>query len=475
MSAHARLGAVLVLLAAGIAAGQATADPAARTADAEATPVLGRTVVCPDVVHDGDRRASAVTAAGAASRTASPLGGSAAALGSAPVVRDLAGGVRGAFVVSAEGSGAGALTAEQTTRTTGGPGRGVAAVTCAAPGTSSWFVGGATTLGSVTELLLVNVEDIPARVDVQVWTASGPVDARPGRGLTVPAGGRLVVPLDRLAPDRDLLTLHAQTTRGRVAAALRVARSDGRTPLGIDWVPPAQPPAGEAVVPGLPAGPGRRTALVTNPGGLDAVVSVELTTDDGQYVPEGLEAVAVPAGTSVAVDLTEQLATTPAAVRVRSDGPPVVAGGVVVDAQSGPIREIAFSASSPALDDLALLADVRLSAPTEVTLLLSALTADAVVDLVPVAAPGDLPATQRVEVPAATTVAVRLSGFLPAGSTGSLGIEVRPVAGQLHAARYSYERGRRGPLSTLLPVTPSRLTVPRPVVVVDPGAGRWGR
>lgn len=469
MSGLARLGVVTVLLAAGVAAGQATAGPAPAAPAPQPVPVAGATAVCPDVLQDGDRGATAVTAGGATTRHAGGLGAAQAALGGAPVVRDLAGAVRGPFVVTATGPTAGALAVEQVTRATGGRRRGVAAVTCPAPGTSSWFVGGATVVGTTSELMLVNLEDVAASVDVRVWTAEGPADSRPGRGVAVPPRSRVVVPIERLAPDHDLLAVHVAAIRGRVASSLRVARSDGRTPLGVDWVPPAQPPAVEVVVPGLPQGPGRRTALLTNPGDVDALASLELTTADGQLVPAGLEDVLVPAGTSVAVDLTAALAQTPAAVRVRTDGVPIVAGAVLVDGRRGPVRDLAFSAGSAPVTSPALLADVRLSRGTEVTLLLSAVSGDAAVDLVPVAAPGALPSPQRVGVPAGTTVAVALSRFV---GTGSLALEVRPVLGAVHAARYSREEGARGPLTALLPLTPGRLVVPRLAVVADPGAGR---
>ena len=469
MSGRARLGTVAALLAAGVAAGQLTMADAPDAAVQQAVPVTSRTVVCPDVRQDGDRGTTTLTAAGGATRTAGPLAGGALALPSDPVLRDLGAGLEGAVhVTRASGDTAGSLVVEQTTRATTGNRRGVAGLTCPTPSADSWFVGGATVVGSVAELLLVNVEATPALVDVEVWTSTGPADPRPGRGLTVPPRSRIAVPLDRLAPDRDLLALHVAATRGRVASALRVVRVDGRTPLGTDWVPQAEPPAREVVVPGLPEGPGRRTALLTNPGERSALVSIELTTDDGQYVPDELATLDVPAGSSVAVDLSELLADGPAALRVRSDGEPVLAGALVVDRQDGSIREIAYAASAPALDSPTLLADVRLSPPTEVFLLLSAVTGDAVVDLVPIAGPDAEP--QRVDVPAATTVAVRLSRFLPPGSTGSLAIEVRPVEGEVHAARYSRERGPRGPLTTLLPLSPGRLTVPRPVVVADPGS-----
>lgn len=461
MTARARVSTVAGLLAVGLALGQATAGPALERREPQQVPVAASTAVCPDVRQEGDRGGTAVTAAGASPERAGPP------REQAPVdAGPLAAQASGAFVV---GAAAGGLVVEQTTRATTGSRRGLASVTCPAPSTAAWFVGGGTVVGSFTELVLVNAGDVPALVDVRVWTSAGPVDPRPGRGLAVPGRTRAVVPLDQLAPDRDLLAVHVQTSRGQVAPALRVVRSDGRTTLGTDWVPPTTAPARDVVVPGLPQGPGRRTALLTNPGSTDAVAALALTTADGQVA---LDPVPVAAGTSVGVDLSAQLAGTPAALTVRSDGPPLLAGAVVVDRQDGPVREIAYAAGTFAFGGTALLADVRLSPPTEVTLLLSAVEGDAVVDLVPLAAPGTLPAPQRVEVPAATTAAVRLSRFLPPGSAGSLTVEVRPVSGEVHAARYVRERGADGPLTTLLPVVPPTRTLPRPVVVADPGAGR---
>jgi hypothetical protein len=467
MTARARVGAVAVLLAAGAAFGQATARTAPQPPAPQQVSVVAGTAVCPDVRQEGDRGATAVTAAGASGRTAGGLRGRAVQLPDGPVAADLAA-TAGPVVVTAEGEGSGSLVVEQTTRATGGSRRGLAALACPGPTTSAWFVGGGTVVGSYAELLLVNAGDVPALVDVSVWTADGPADPRPGRGISVPARTRAALPLDRLAPDRDLLALHVQATRGQVAPALRVVRSDGRVPLGTDWVPAGLPPARQLLVPGLPDGPGRRTALLANPGPDDATAQLELLTEDGQ-VP--LEPVAVPAGTSIAVDLSEPLADTAAALRVRADVP-LLAGASAVDRQDGPVREISFTASTDAVRRTTRLADVRLSAPTEVTLLLTATGQDAVVDLVPVGAPGELPERQQVTVPAATTVAVRLSRFLPPGSAGSLSIEVRLVQGQVHAARYARERGTRGPLTTLLPLRPQRDTVPRPRVVADPGAGR---
>jgi hypothetical protein len=395
---------------------------------------VAATVVCPDAGRAGTTIGA--TAPGA-EVTGGPLGAPAGVL--PPVLSGLP---DGAHVLTARGAGAGGLLVEQRTRTASGPGRGASALVCPAPAAAAWFVGGATTVGTSSELVLVNVEDVPAVVDLRVWTADGPADLRPGRATVVPARSRVVVPVDRLAPDRDLLALHVDAVRGRVASALRVVRADGRTPLGTDWVPAGLPPARELVVPGLTAGPGRRTALLTNPGQDDAVVRLELVTGDGSTVPDGGEAVSVPAGTSVAVDLSAALATTRAALRVTSDGAPVLAGALLVDGD-GAARDAAWAAATPPLAGV-----VQLPAPPpapKATLLLSAPAGDAVVQL----------GGARVEVPSGTTVEVPLTAAT----------SLRVLTGPVHAARWAVEAGARGPLTTLLPVLPARLDVRRPVVL----------
>lgn len=483
------------LLVAVVGAGQVMSpEPAPVRASAEA-PVLGVTAVCPDLRQDGPLRTR--VSAGAAEGPAGPGSVTARLLrdrrpaAALPVTRpgQVAIGVADeldgdALVVRGTGALAPALEVEQVTRGERGSQRGFAALRCEAPRTDAWYVGGSTRVGEGALLLLVNPDDSPAVVDVRVWTSTGPVDARPGRGIAIGPRARTALQLDTLAPDRDLLAVHVTAVRGRFAGGLRHVRFDGQVPRGVDWVPRSEPPAREVVVAGLPAGPGRRALLVSNPGEDDTTVSVELVTDDGQVLPPELQALAVPAGTTVAPDLSTLLADTPAAVRVRSEGGPVLAAGFVNDAlfeqgrPSGPVRELSYAAATLPLSGPALLTDVVLEPPVESTLLVSALAGDARVVVTPVPVVGDpaeLPAAKTVEVPAGRTVALRLSTFLPPGSTGRLALDVRttPGSGPVHAARYLRERGTTGPLTTVLSLAGARARVPRPVVLRDPlvGAG----
>ncbi len=486
---------VVAVLAAGITADALVPRPSSARPTARTVPVIGAEAVCPDLrqgatlttrVSAGVALADQIAVGEVGSLTAQPLRATAGSSAPAalPLTRSgqvavgLATEVDGdALVVRADGPVAAGLELEQVTRGEVGSERGLAGLRCARPSTLAWFVGGASTVGDASLLVLANTDDVPAVVDVTVWTADGPVDPRPGLGLSVAPHARAAVRLDELAPDKALLALRVVAQRGRVASALRHVRFDGLTPRGVDWVPRALAPSTTVVVPGFPQGPGRRVVLVTNPGADPTVVSLRLTESDRQGVPAGLDAIDVPAGTTVATDITALTDRSPVAVTVTSDGGPVLAGGFVYDAQGrSPVKDFAYAGSGAPLDGPALLTDVVIDRPTESTLLLSAPDGDATVSVRPVPVlgqDGPLPSARQVVVKAGRTVGVRLSTFLPPGATGQLAVEVlpQPGSGPVYAARYLRERGDRGPLTTLLTLQGAAQRVPVPGVRADSMVG----
>jgi hypothetical protein len=483
---------VVALLTSGVAAAQAfPTEGSGRRTTASTAAVIGASAICPDLRQDRDvvrTRVSAgvaVAAKGVRGKgllEAQPLS-STKAPALLPVDRpgevavDLGSTLSGdALEVTARGPLAAGLELEQVTRGEGGSARGLAGLRCQAPTTSAWFVGGATKVGDSMTLVMANPDDTPALVDVQVWTSTGAADPRPGRGISIPPRTRAAMPLDQIAPDKESLAIHVLVQRGRVAAAVRHARLDGKTPKGVEWLPQAQPPATTVVVPGLPKGPGRRILSVTNPGADPTIVSLQLTTPDGQFVPTGMDAIDVPAGTTVSTELAPLTDKNPATVKVVSDGGPVIAGAFLYDAQDGPVREIAYAGSALPLSGPALLTDLVINRPTESTLLLTALDGAATVDVIPVpivGVDGPLPGAKRVTVPGGRTTVLRLSTFLPPGATGRLAVEVRPVDGSapVYAARYLREHGSRGPLTTMLDLQGAAQRVPVPAVVRDPLVG----
>lgn len=498
-----RLLVVAGLLVVGTAVGSALPAPAGlgtAARPAPAVPVVGAQLVCPDV-----RQLPGATSTGVAVGSA-PAAGSAPGEGvlsvrevtpdaAATTLPSTTGQPRtglglevadGALALRADGVPAAGLTAVQSTETVAGAERGLALLACPPVRTDGWLLGGAAGAGQSGVLVLVNPDPVPAVVDLTVLSAEGPTEPRAGRGLQVPPSGRTLVPLDTLAPGRTALAVRVLAGRGRVAAGLRLVRADGAVPGGLAWAAPSPGPAGQVVVPALPAGPGPRAVLVANPGEADVVVQVELTTGDGQFVPEGLAEVVVPARSTVPVDLSSPLAATPAAVRVTATGGPVLAAGVVEDVGQSPtapdpatpagsaVRDVAYLASAPALSGPALLPEVPVDGDTSNVVLLAALDGDAVVDLSvrPVEGGPAVEVERRVEVPGGRAVPVDVGQLLPPGLRGAVSVVVRADAGApVHASVVRRASPPEGPLLGALSLQGSRPALQRPRVVRDPAVG----
>lgn len=484
-----RLAVVAGLLALGALVGQGVAgmNGAAAPPAPEQVPIVGATLLCPDirqVAGAQTTRAAAglapvgtvggtvtSTVVGTDERAELPL----TAAGQA--VPDL--GLQladGALAVEATGGSAPGLSAVQTTEAASGPERGLGSLPCLAPRTDQWLLGPGATVGDTAVLVLVNPDPVEAAVDVTVLSAEGPVDPRRGRGLRVPAAGRTLVPLEEIAPDRTATAAHVVATRGRVAAALRHSRISGTTSRGFDYVAATSSPAVEQVVPALPAGPGGRAVLVANPRDTDVVVDVELTAADGQFVPSGLAELVVPAGSTVVADLSQALATTPAAARVTSAGGPVLAAGLSEDTGPGDVRDFAYLPAVPALPGPAVVPDVQVDGVTGTVLLLSALGGDAVVDVEvgPVVGGQDVAVpVRRVEVPGGRTVALALNELVPVDLRARVAVVVRPddVGAPVHASLVRRAAPAGGPLLTTTALRSSPAEVERPRVSRDPGVG----
>jgi hypothetical protein len=457
----------------------------------EQVPVVGAAVVCPDVrqppAGGTTRVAAGLAAAGdgdSATSTAtvgtrvvgSDRGAELPLTAAGQAVAELGGSVDdGALAVTAEGAPAAGLAVVQTADLRTGDERGLATATCLPARTDAWLLGGGATVGESSVLVLVNPDPVEAAVDVTVLSAEGAVDARPGRGLRVPAEGRLLVPLEELAPDRSATAVRVQATRGRVASALRHSRVSGATAGGLDYAASADGPQDELVVPALPAGPGGRAVLVANPGETDVAVQLELTAADGQFVPGGLSEVPVPAQSTVTVALTGELAATPAAVRVTSTGGPVLAAGLLSQSGADDVRDFGYVAAVPGLTTPALVPDVPVDGATTSVLLLSAVGGDAVVDVEagPVVGGQDVSGTRRVEVPGGRTVVVPLGELLPPTFLGRTAVLVRPdpLSAPVHAAVVRTASLPDGPLVTAQSLRGALPEVERPRVVRDPGVG----
>ncbi|MCS0499451.1 DUF5719 family protein [Protaetiibacter mangrovi] len=129
--------------------------------------------------------------------------------------------------------------------------RGLAASGCAEATSSAWLVGGSTTVGRTTLLLLANPTEVAAEVSVEMWGESGRVTAPGMSGITVPAGGQRVLPLSGFAPDLTSPVVHVEARGGQVVAALQTSVIRVLDPGGIDLVSAGAAPARDVVIPAV--------------------------------------------------------------------------------------------------------------------------------------------------------------------------------------------------------------------------------
>ncbi len=265
--------------------------------------------------------------------------------GSSATVRTSAG--RGGVLIQAAGALAQGIEAEQT-----GPG-GLVTARCEAPGTSFWFVGPGQKSAAQIEVYLINPDGQAADAQVSALTDENPLVSS-DTGIAVPPHSMVVQSLSALLSSSQVIGLHISTSVGRVSAAVRLARSPSE-PGG--WLPAAQQPARNLVIPGVPGTTGARVLYVAVPGGSgSAQVKVTAVTAKGSYQPTGGSGIDLPGSSAWAVQLPS-LSGVAAAIRVSASVPVTAAvavpGGAsgapdALTAASGPLQEQGVIADNPA-------------------------------------------------------------------------------------------------------------------------------
>ena len=491
-SPAALLGVAVVVMAA-VAVADAT-EPAPRTARRAAVatrePVVGSLAVCPELLKAGSDVITTLTVGTALPgevtvRAASLVVGS----GQGPVVLSRGGEVAGfgapadqavAVAATAVGDRAGGLEAEQVSRGVDGRNRGLAGTRCESTVQDTWFVGGGTKVGVESEVVLVNPYDDEALVDLELLLEGGRSSAPGLRGIVVPGRQRKVVRLQDLEGDQRAIATRVHTRVGRVAPALRDSRSVVDTPYGVDWVPRAGLPSTVVDLVGLPAGNGDRLLYIAVPGEDDALVDVQLTLSDQQFVPVDLRERTVRAGSIAVVDLEKILEGRAASVRVTSQGAPILAGGYAENrARFNPIRELAWIGATPPLTGPAVVTDSRVTREFDTNLVLTAPDGDAQVNVQLLPQAGlrqTLPPPVLVNVPAGRLVTLALADrrFVADPPSDRRPFLASPVDGSapVYVARALVERGLRGPLFTVMALRATAAEgVPVPDVVHDPRVG----
>jgi hypothetical protein len=323
--------------------------------------------------------------------------------------------------------------------------RGLAIAGCSEPTSSAWLVGGATTVGRTTLLLLANPTAVEAEVEVTMWGESGPVSAPGMKGIAVPANGQRVLALSGFAPDLAAPMVHVEARGGQVVAALQTSVTRVLDPGGVDLVSAGAAPSRDLVIPAVRIADAEGVASslglegyedletivrVGNPGDETAFVEVSVTPTAGDG-PATSFPLQVPAGQVIdtALSTAFELGATPFAdgsytVTVRGDAPVVAA--VRASTSSAPTTD-ADGDIQPGEADLAwfasasgLTGDVAIAVADAGTPVLVAAATDGVAHTVTLT-PLDGGAAVTLEVPASGSAAVGLdadTGYLLSGATG---------------------------------------------------------
>lgn len=361
--------------------------------------------------------------------------------------------VQGGVLIQASGSLAQGLEAEQVASS------GNATTRCDSPGTDFWFVGpGRFSVGHI-QLYLMNPGSQPADVNVEAFTDAGPLQGSTDTGVAVAPHAMVTQTLDPMLKGSRVVALHIRTSVGQVTAALH--DTTGRKGHG-GWLPAAQAPATQVVLPGMPATAGARQLYVAVPGTQDAHIALSAITSRGTYQPTGASGLDIPGGSAVAVSLPS-LAGVSGALRVTANVP-VTAAATLSGGQAGtpgvftaayaPIQGQGVVAQS--LSDRRRMAELVLTAPA------GAVSAR----VVEIGAGGQPQPGTVVKIAAKHSQVVQLNrpSGTPRGVAFAVVITPLPGSGPLYAGRVLIGSGKGGTLQSIVPVPCAPATVPLPTV-----------
>ncbi len=212
--------------------------------------------------------------------------------------------------------------------------RGLSAAACMPPATDHWFTGVDIRPVAQSEVVVANLDGTPVSVDLTAYGQDGRFAAP--RGVRVDGNSVQTISLGTLDRLAGPITLEVSSSDGRVAAFVRQRTWQADVPLGADWLEASSAPATALVVPGIPAGEGVRTLVLTNPGDRTATVTVGSLGKGGPAGLAGIDQVEVPPETTRSVDLVTGLDGQPGALTITATQP--VTAGVWLDAGGGDAR-----------------------------------------------------------------------------------------------------------------------------------------
>ncbi|MCW2750336.1 MAG: hypothetical protein JWR83_1446 [Aeromicrobium sp.] len=260
-------------------------------------------------------------------------------------------------------SGAGGFFAGKAPKKGGG---GLVVGSCTGVVDDAWLLG----LGSggkhFSTLILTNLANSPAVVDLDLWGPDGPIDAVDTKGIVVKSLTTRRIRLDSLAAGEAQLALQVHRRRGSLSAVV----NDTSTAVfrGTEPVTATDSPRRDQVIGGLVEGVAGRTLELLNPGSTTARVNVSVLGAKNTFTPSGLSSIKVPAGALKVVAVPRSAGTGRQALRITSDLPVAATVRMAPSATDYAYAEAVPPLAGPALVPVALgpstgAPDLILSAP----------------------------------------------------------------------------------------------------------------
>lgn len=159
--------------------------------------------------------------------------------------------------------GSSLFTAQSFELATGGPVVGALGANCQAPSAESWLLGGVTTVGRQSLLVLSNPASTDATVSVEIIGSEGPIQGSGLNSLSVSANRTVVLPLAGFAPDQAALAVHVVSAGAEIASWIEQSTVRGTVAAGADLAYPSVAASQNVTIPGvLKRGTADATALI---------------------------------------------------------------------------------------------------------------------------------------------------------------------------------------------------------------------
>ncbi|MEN9956561.1 MAG: hypothetical protein RIR46_169 [Actinomycetota bacterium] len=204
-------------------------------------------------------------------------------------------------------------TASQTQLVSNARIRGLVGAACQKPSSEFWLIGGDTTTGRESLLLLTNPSKVDATVNLQLLSTEGELKISGLTAISVPHEDTVIIPISALAPKLSTFAVHVQSTGGALAGWLQQKAVRGTSAAGVDFIAPVADASKSLVIPGfLVRGVKDAAALkkadpdfadltnvlrVTNPGNEPAEITAQVTGSDSKTFGTVLQATVAPRST----------------------------------------------------------------------------------------------------------------------------------------------------------------------------------